>query len=205
MYGGRFLLLLAAAALTAACSSDGQAVEYPDGVALLVNDGDESRASNTLLAPALLVVTDDGRVIYSAPAGQARAGLLLADVWEQSLTTAGVALVDEAVARGAAPEDLAALSTVVGDELGDVSFFLPDRYDYVARVLGPAQDFSESENPVIDWPQNASRRLRDEGCFSLPDVEVGELFETAAADSVFVDDGFVYVVNARLAWPGLSC
>ncbi len=84
MYGGRLLLLLVAAGLTAACSSDGQAVEYPDGVALLVNDGDESRASNTLLAPALLVVTDDGRVIYSAPAGQARAGLLLADVWEHS-------------------------------------------------------------------------------------------------------------------------
>ena len=103
------------------------------------------------------------------------------------------------------PEDLAALSAVVGDELGDVSFFLPDRYDCVARVLGPAQAFSESENPLIDWPQNASRRLRDEGCFSLPDVEVGELFETAAADSVFVDDGFVYVVNARLAWPGLAC
>lgn len=42
MYGGRLLLLLAAAAFTAACSSDGQAVEYPDGVALLVDDGDES-------------------------------------------------------------------------------------------------------------------------------------------------------------------
>jgi hypothetical protein len=92
--------------------------------------------------------------------------------------------------------------TIVGDgALGPVEFFLPLEYLVVA-VPRPAP----ADAPLLQWPAAVSVRLAGAGaCVRLPQLEVGELFETAAEGSFFEDAGVTYDVFAKQAWPGATC
>ncbi len=86
-------------------------------------------------------------------------------------------------------------------ELGPLEFYLPAEYLFQAAPVDEA-----GERPVVVWSEFATVALADAAtCQRLPELEVGEVFETAAAGSLIEDDGTLYDVVAVQAWPGSSC
>jgi hypothetical protein len=199
----------AVSALVAAglsCGSDNSGSLPPD-VVLLV-ESDTAGASDDLVFAAVpeVLVTVDGVVMYAAPEEFAVQGELIPDVWVQTLSSVGVDNVRQAVDEATAPTNLVELQALVGMDLGPTQFFAPDAYRFRAVELGPESEFDDSNTPLIQWPDTVSVSLTDAAaCVRLPEIEVGELFETAGADSAFVDDGIVYGVVAAQDWPGAPC
>lgn len=86
-------------------------------------------------------------------------------------------------------------------ELGQLEFYLPDEYLFRATPVDTA-----GQRPVVAWSEFASIPLAEAtSCRRLPEPEVGELFETAAAGSLIDDGGQLYDVVAVQAWPGAEC
>lgn len=197
------VITLAVFAAAAGCGTD--TPELPgrrDGVVAAFGEtGDEVPS-----VPELLV-TDDGDVIMRAPTEFASQGELLPDLWTQTITPAGIAALRRAAGSlGGFDEgrfdDGRDLATVVGaGELGAIGFYLPAEYLFAAMPTTPVAD-----RPVLEWPERLSVRLADAStCTRLPESDVGELFETAAAGSLFADDGIVYDVVVQQGWPGADC
>lgn len=194
------------AAAVVSCGSD-EADSVPPGVLLLVeSDLTGTTAGQAFAAVPELLVTVDGTVMYGAPEGLAIQGELLPDLWVHTLSPGGVEFVRQSVEDGSAPTRLGDLLVLVGSELGPTQFYLPDSYRFRAVEVGLASDFDDPDTQIIEWPDTVSVALADAAeCVSLPEIEVGEVLETAAADSVFVDDGVVYTVVAAQDWPGAPC
>ena len=187
---------------------DTQPDSQPDTDVLLLVPGDHSDAVADVAfadVPELLI-TVGGQVIFGVPASAAVEGELVIDVLANQLTPAGIEMVRTSIDEGTAPDSPTALAELVGGELGSTKFLVPDTYRFRAVAIGPVDDFDDADTPVVDWPDAASASLADaEECTILPELEVGELFETAAADSAFVDDGIVYGVVAAQNWPSSEC
>jgi hypothetical protein len=200
--------VIAALVVGVGCSSTaGDGSLAADGVILLVAPDLSGAAPEVVFAsvPELLV-TADGQVIFAAPAASASDGELLPDVWTQSITPAGLDVVRQALVEGVEPANQPELARLVGAELGSTQFYLPDRYRFRAVEFGSAAEFDDADTPLIPWPDTASIPLSSAGeCATLPELEVGELFETAAAESAFVDDGIVYGLVAAQDWKGAPC
>ena len=90
---------------------------------------------------------------------------------------------------------------VGAENLGPLGFYLPDAYLFTAIPVAEPVDA-----PVLAWPARASVALGEvAACQRLPESEVGEAFETAAAGSLFDDGGVLYRILAKQAWPGATC
>lgn len=205
--------IAAVGALTGAvvgCGSSGAdstSPSLPPGLVLLADAPAAGVADEELFAvvPDLLV-TVDGLVIYAAPEEVAVQGELLPDIWVQELTPDGVDTVRRLVEAGSGPTDRVALQALVGAELEPPRTYLPDAYRFRAVEVGPESDGIDPNTPLIPWPDAVSTPLASaSGCLVLPEIEVGELFETAAAGSLFVDEGIVYSVVAVHDWPAAPC
>ncbi len=184
----------------------GPVEDAPDVVYLVMPDLSDVVPDVAFAAVPELLVTSDGRVISAAPAELAIAGELLPDVWVQHITPRGMSVLSEAIASPVPPRSIAELQDLLGAELGAADSFLPDRYRFRAIAAGRAEDFGDSASPILEWPETASIALADATeCTRLPELEVGEAFETAAEDSAFIDDGIVYGVVAAPDWPGAPC
>lgn len=93
-------------------------------------------------------------------------------------------------------------------ELGFDQPYFPDAYLFTTSVIDdPSAYAGEGIEPTIaPWPDFVSIRLAHAGeCERLPEAEVGELFETATQLTFFEEDGVVYQVTPKQAWPGASC
>ena len=199
-------LLVALVGVVVSCASD-PADPLPLGVLLMVeSDLTGAPADQVFAAIPELLVTVDGDVIYGAPSELAIQGELVPDVWVQPLSAAGIEMVRQAVADGSAPTSPVDLQDLVGAELGSMQFYLPDAYRLRAVELVAVSEFDDPDTPLIPWPDTVSVSLAAAAeCIRLPEIEVGEVFETAAADSVFADDGVVYGVVVAQDWPGAPC
>jgi hypothetical protein len=192
-----------AAVLFSACgSSADEGAELPDGVAVAVfrDRSGESEAAQFHNVPVLLV-SIDGFAYMDPPVESVFAGKLLPDVWVQSMTPVGLAQLGlgDGVGGDFVP---ARLGELVGAEnLGPLAVYLPDAYLFTATPVAESGDA-----PVLAWPARASIALGDvAACQRLPESEVGEAFETAAAGSLFDDGGVLYRILAKQAWPGATC
>ncbi|MGK0274370.1 MAG: hypothetical protein ACI9N0_000746 [Ilumatobacter sp.] len=194
---------MGAAALISACgSSADEGAELPDGVAVAVvrDRSGESEAAQFHDVP-LLLVSDDGVAYMDPPVEFAVTGELLPDVWVRSMTPVGLSqlLVGDGVGGDFVPDQLGELVGV--ENLGPLEFYLPDAYLFTATPVAEPGDA-----PVLVWPATASIALADvSACERLPESEVGEAFETAAAGSLFEDGGVLYRVLVKQAWPGATC
>ena len=197
------LLVIAGACGSGADGPSGQA----DGVVLSVlPDLSDEPVDVVFAAVPDLLVTNDGRAIYAAPAGFAILGALVPDVWVQQISPAGVEVVRESVAAGEPPQNIAELTALAGPELSDVERYFPETFRFAAIEFGPATNFDDSDTPLVQWPDTASIRLSETvDCTRLPELEVGEAFATAAQSSAFVDDDTIYAVMAAPDWPGAPC
>lgn len=199
---------IGAAIVGVSCGQSGDNVaELPPGVVhqVLADLADESDEVRFAAVPDLLV-TEQGQVIYAAPEEVAIQGELLPDVWTNTITPAGLDAVRSAVDDGTAPVDIVELGVLVGDALGETQFYAPDRYRFAVIPIGEVDDFADPDTPLIRWPDFASISLAEvTGCRTLPELEVGEAFETAPQDAAFVDDGIVYGVLAAQDWTGAPC
>lgn len=199
----RWWTVVTAAVLIAGCgSSTGESTSLPDGVAVAVSRdrSAESAASQFHDVPVLLV-TDDGVAYMDPPAEFAATGELLPEVWIQAVAPAGVEQLrsGDLVGDDFVPDQL--IELVGAENLGPLEFYLPDAYLFMATPIEEAGDA-----PLLEWPGTASIPLADvSACERLPESEVGEAFETAAAGSVFEDSGVLYRILAKQAWPGASC
>lgn len=206
---GRGLSVIALALGIVGCS--GSAGSHPssadDGVVLQVVPDASGQSDDVRFAAVPdLLVTDDGRAIYAPPAEYAVDGALVPDVWVAAVSPAGVELVRDAVHAGGPPQNIDELSTLVGSELADVDYYVPEIYRFAAVEFGPAANFDARDTPVLRWPKAASVALADAAaCTRLPELEVGEVLVTAAENSVFLDDGVIYGVVAAPDWPGAPC
>lgn len=191
------------AALISACgTSADESAALPNGVAVAVfrDRSGESEAAQFHDVP-LLLVSDDGAAFMDPPVESVVAGTLLPTVWVQSMTPAGLDQLrsGEGVAEDFVPDQLGDL--IGAENLGPIEFYLPDAYLFTATPVTEPGDA-----PVLVWPATASIALRNaSGCERLPENEVGEAFETAAAGSLFDDNGMLYRVLAKQAWPGATC
>jgi hypothetical protein len=202
----RVAALVVLAAAGASCGSDNTGSLSPDVVLLVESDTTGAPDDVVFAAVPEVLVTVDGVVIYAAPEEFAIQGELVPDVWVQTLSSGGVDIVSQAVDEGSAPTNMIELQALVGTELGPTQFLVPDVYRFQAVDLGPESEFDDPDTRLIPWPDTVSLELTDaDACVRLPEIEVGELFETAAADSAFVDDGIVYGVVAAQDWPGAPC
>lgn len=115
--------------------------------------------------------------------------------------TPGVELTPERQALHDVVERLRAIDSAVDAEaLGEVEFYFPDEYLFLATPAAAAT------GAVVPWTEFASVALADAStCQRLPEVEVGEVFVTAASGSVFDDEGQLYEVVAVPVWPGADC
>jgi len=207
------LVMVITAGLGSCSSGDEESADTPPTAqagtdVLLLVPGDHTNAVADVAfadVPELLI-TVDGQVIFGVPASAAVDGELVIDVWANQLTPTGIDMVRTSIDEGTAPDSPTALARLVGAELGSTKFLVPDTYRFRAIAVGPVDDFDNPDTPLVDWPDTASIALADaEGCTILPELEVGEAFETAAADSAFVDDGVVYGVVAAQNWPSAGC
>jgi hypothetical protein len=194
---------MGATVLFSACGSpaDERAV-LPDGVAVAVfrDRSGESEAAQFHDVPVLLV-SDDGVAYMDPPVEFAIQGELLPDVWVQSMTPVGLdqLRLGDGVGGDFMPDQLGELVGV--ENLGPLEFYLPDAYLFTATPVA-----EPGGAPVLVWPATASVALADvSACERLPEGEVGEAFETAAAGSLFDDGGVLYRVLAKQAWPGATC
>ena len=202
----RWAVAVVLAGAVAGCGSDEVASPSPDVVLLIESDAADAPDDVKFAAVPEVLVTVDGLVIYAAPKEAAIQGELLPDVWVQTLSSDGVEMVRNAVAEGSAPGSLMDVQALVGAELGSTQYYLPDAYRFQAIEFGPESEFDDPATPLIPWPDTVSVGLMDAGeCVTLSEIEVGEMFETAAAESAFVDDGIVYGVVASQDWPGAPC
>jgi hypothetical protein len=202
----RVAAVIVLAATGVSCGSDSTDSIPPDVVLLVESDTAGEHDDVVFAAVPEVLVTVDGVVIYAAPEQLAIQGELVPDVWVQTLSPVGVNAVSQAVDGGSAPTNLVDLQALLAQELGPPRFFAPEAYRFQAVELGPESEFDDPNIPLIPWPDTVSVPLTDAAaCVRLPEIEVGELFETAAADSAFVDDGIVYGVVAAQDWPGAPC
>ncbi len=198
--------MIAALGAVGGCG-ESEAGSLPSEVVLLVESDVQGGHDQAVFAavPEVLV-TVDGAVIHAAPEEFAIRGELIPDVWVQTLSAEGVDVVQQAIDDGSAPTNMVDLRALVGAQLGSTEFYLPDAYRFRAVESGPESGFDDSDTPLIRWPDTVSVPLADAAaCVILPEIEVGELFETAADGSAFVDDGIVYRVVAAQDWPGAPC
>jgi hypothetical protein len=194
---------MGAAVLISACGLPAdERPALPDGVAVAVfrDRSGESKAAQFQDVPVLLV-SDDGVAYMDPPVEFAVTGELLPDVWVQSMTPAGLdqLRVGDDVGDDFVPDQLGEL--VGAENLGPLEFYLPDAYLFTATPVAEPGDA-----PMLVWPATASIALADvSACERLPESEVAEAFETAAAGSLFEDGGVLYRVLAKQAWPGATC
>lgn len=93
------------------------------------------------------------------------------------------------------------VGVVEASEVGQLQFYLPEEYLFAARPIESAGDA-----PVRAWPAASNVQLADASdCERRSEIEVGEVFETAAAGTLFTDGGVLYEVFAKQAWPGATC
>ena len=199
--------LVAVLVIVAAACGSGGSPSPVDGVVLSVLPDLSGEPDNVAFAAVPdLLVTDDGRVMYAAPDDFAIRGALVADVWVQTITPAGIESVRTALEAGDPPQNIGELTALAGRELGNVDRYIPETFRFAAIEFGPAASFDDSDTPVVLWPETASLPLSAAAdCTRLPELEVGEVFVTAAEGSAFVDNGIVYGVLAAPDWPGAPC
>jgi hypothetical protein len=201
--GASVRVTVAAAVLISACGWPvDESAALPDGVAVAVfrDRSGESEAAQFHDVPVLFV-SDDGVAYMDPPVEFASTGELLPDVWVQSMTPVGVDRLrsGDGVGDDFVPDQLVELVGV--ENLGPLAVYLPEAYLFSATPVAEPGDA-----PVLAWPATASIALGDvAACQRLPESEVGEAFETAAAGSLFDDGGVLYRILAKQAWPGATC
>lgn len=201
------LVVILATAL-AGCGTDDASggSNDPNTLVFVGADLDDAVPDVAFAAVPDLLVTVSGDVIYAAPDEFAIEGELLPDVWITELGADGAEAVRRAIDAGDAPATPTDVFALVGDDVGPTNHYLPVGYRFRAIEIGPVASFDATGTPLVEWPATASISLADAGdCTILPELEVGEAFETAAADSAFVDGGIVYGVVAAQDWPGAPC
>ncbi len=209
MAGQRFVSAIVIALGVVGCSGGTGSPSTPPGEGVLlqvVPDLSEEPPDVAFAAVPDLLVIDDGRAFYAAPDEFAFQGTLVPDVWVAELSPGGVEMVREAIAAETPPLTIDELSALVGAELADVERYSPESFRFAAVEIGLVDDFDDPDTPLLEWPDSASIPLADAAtCSRLPELEVGEVFVTAAENSAIVDDGIVYGIVAAQDWPGAPC